>query len=469
MEKKVVLAPGKRPLDKHQRRAIHFITCHGGQAGVFMDCGTGKTLVGIRYTEHGYFPGLVVCRRDDFLTWKLELFAEGYSEDQILFIDKSNVKLPKTPPLWAIITYDRVKQSKILRWIKSIKWGIVIGDELHMIKKWKTIRTKRVISGTRHIPRRLGLTATPINNTLLDIYSEALFIDNGKTFGNNEWRFKRRFFIKPADFPGWFLRRGAKKKIESLMETMSFSVNADDVLDLPEIKPPVVKGVPMTGMQRKYRKQVLQDWELTIENETVDIDQVIAQISKLRQIAAGFLYKPDGGYIKIKNRKMKLLSDLMKEEQYLKLKTKIVVWCAHIAEIEMIGEMLRDSHVSYVEFHGSKRKRNNESRMRFLQDPKCRLFLGQADKGVGINELVVADSAVYYSNSFRVVSRVQSKKRIRRRGSDMHEFITYYDLVTEGSIDEHILQSLNKNISVAESILEKIKQKTKLGTIFGDY
>lgn len=464
-----MLKRGKRPLDKHQRRAIHFITRHGGQAGVFMDCGTGKTLVGIRYAEHGYFPALIICRRDDFLTWKLELFAEGYTEDQILFIDKSNVKLPKTAPLWVIITYDRVKRPKILRWIKSIKWGIVIGDELHMVKKWKTVRTKRVINSTRHIPRRIGLTATPINNTLLDIYSQALFIDNGKTFGNNEWRFKRKFFIKPADFPGWFLRRGSKQKIEKLMDTMSFSVNADDVLDLPPIRPPVIKAVPMTGMQRKYRKQVLEEWELTLDNETVDIDQVIVQISKLRQIAAGFLYKPDGSYIKIKNRKLKLLSDLMNDDQYLKQKTKIVIWVAHIAEIEIIGEMLRDSHVSYVEFHGSKRKRNNESRMQFLQDPKCRVFLGQADKGVGINELVVSDSALWFSNSFRVVSKVQAQKRIRRRGSDRHEFITYYDLVTEGSIDEHILNSLNKNMSVAESILKQIRQKNKFGTIFGGF
>jgi len=463
-----MLKSGKRPLDPHQRRGIHFITRHNGCAGIFADGGTGKTLIAIRYAEHGYFPALVIGRRDDFLTWKTELTDEGYSPEDILYIDKSNVKLPKIPPLWTVITYDRVKNPKILWWIKSIKWGIVIGDELHSIKKWKTIRTKRVIAGTRHIPRRLGLTATPINNTLLDIYSEALFIDNGKTFGNNEWLFKRKYFIKPDGFPGFFLRRGAKEKIEKLMETMSFSVNADDVLDLPIRRPPIIKSIPMTGMQRKYRKQILEEWELTIDSETVDIDQVIVQLSKLRQIAAGFLYKPDGSILHIKNRKIKLLSDLMKDNQYLGLKSKIVIWCAHIAEIKIIGQMLHDSNISYVKFHGSNQKRNNRARQQFLKDAKCRVFLGQSDKGVGINELVVANSAVYYSNSFRVVSRVQSELRIRRRGSNIHKNITYYDLVTERSIDEHILKSLRKNIYIAESILEKIKQKTKLGLIFSD-
>ena len=463
-----MLKQDKRPLDKHQRRGIHFITRHNGQAGVFCDCGTGKTLIAIRYIEQGYFPAIIICRRDDFLTWKTELEDEGYYHCDMTFIDKSNVELPRAATKWTIITYDRVKNPKILKWIKSIKWQCVVADEIHMIKKWKTIRTKRVIAATRHISRRLGLTATPINNTLLDIYSESLFINNGKTFGRNEWRFKRKYFIKPADFPGFFLRRGAKEKIEKLMDTMSFSVDADDVLDLPPQRS-IIKGVAMTGMQRKYYKQILEDWELTIENDTVDIDHVIVQLSKLRQIASGFLYKPDGGYITIKNRKIRLLADLMNDDQYLKLKNKIVIWAAHIAEIELISQMLSESSISCVQFHGSNRRKNNTARLRFLKDSKCRVFIGQADKGVGINELVVADSAVTFSNSFRVVSKIQAKKRIRRRGSDMHKQITYYELVTEKSIDVHVLKSLNKNISIADSILEKIKQKTKLGTIFGNF
>ena len=468
MVETLVLLLTKRPLDKHQRRGIHFITRHNGQAGIFCDCGTGKTLMAIRYVEQGYFPALVICRRDDFLTWRTELKDEGYSYDDMTFIDKSKIKLPKTATKWTIITYDRVKRQDFMKWIKSIKWQIAIADEIHMIKKWDTIRTKRVINATRHIPRRLGLTATPVNNTLMDVYSECLFIDNGKTFGSNEWRFKRRYFIKPENFPGWFLRHGVKKKIETLMDKISFSVDADDVLDLPPQRS-VIKSVPMTGMQRKYQKQILEEWELTIENETVDIDQVIVQLSKLRQVAAGFLYKPGGGIVKIKNNKMKLLSSLLNDDQYLKLKSKIVIWAAHIAEIELISQMLSESKIKCVQFHGSNRKRNNEARRQFLKNPKCRVFIGQADKGVGINELVVADSAVTFSNSFRVVSKVQAKKRIRRRGSNVHKVITYYELVTEKSIDEHILKSLNKNISVAESILEKLKQKTKLGVIFNDF
>ena len=65
----------KRSLMKHQRRALHFINQHKGRAGIFMECGTGKTLVGIRYALK-HLPTLIICRRDDFSTWKDELILE---------------------------------------------------------------------------------------------------------------------------------------------------------------------------------------------------------------------------------------------------------------------------------------------------------------------------------------------------------------------------------------------------------
>ena len=45
----------------------------------------------------------------------------------------------------------------------------------------------------------------------------------------------------------------------------------------------------------------------------------------------------------------------------------------------------------------------------------------------------------------------------------------YYDLITENSIDVEILRSLNKNIDIAEDILMKLRQKTKLGKIFKSF
>ena len=89
---------------------------------------------------------------------------------------------------------------------------------------------------------------------------------------------------------------------------------------------------------------------------------------------------------------------------------------------------------------------------------QTRIFVGQVDGGVGLNELKVASVAIYFSNSRKVLSRRQSEGRIRRRGSEIFKEITYYDLLTEDTIDVHILKSIKKSVSLADYILAEIRK-----------
>jgi len=460
----------KKTLKKYQRRALHFINRHKGCAGVFMDCGTGKTLVAIRYAMK-FLPALIVCRRDDFLTWETELEEEEFDMDRVRFIQKGNHdictlfnELFDNEVDWVFMPYDLVKNKSIKSFVDGTKWGVCIADESHMIKRWKSTRTKRLIAATKHVPRNLALTGTPLTNDLLDIFSQGLFINGGKTFGKKEWNFRNRYFIKPPNFPGWVPKRGAKDEIKRRLKELAFYIDIDDVLKLPNQRT-IVKGVPMTGVQRKYHDQILKEWELTIDGKTCDIDHVIVQLSKLRQIAGGFLYRPDHSPMYIRNKKIDLLKDMVTSTQYFGENTKIVIWCSHTAEILKIAEVVESINDKCVTFYGSKSKEKNLARQEFKKNPKIRFFIGQVDAGVGINELVVSNVGIYYSNSFKVLSKTQSKKRIRRMGSGRHKHITYCELVTEKSIDLHILKCLKSNIDIASYILTKIKQRNKLGDI----
>jgi hypothetical protein len=87
------------------------------------------------------------------------------------------------------------------------------------------------------------------------------------------------------------------------------------------------------------------------------------------------------------------------------------------------------------------------------------------DAGVGMNELVVADTAMYWSNSFKVVSRQQSERRNRRIGSEGHDIITYWDLLSEGTVDKRILRGVRSSMDVATGILQEIKAGKKLRTV----
>ncbi len=450
-----------RKLMPHQKEALNFLKTHRGQACLFLACGTGKTLVAIKYAQQ-HLPVLIICRRDDFLTWQQELTLENISKKDIFFIESSKqVLLPK--PKWVIITYDLIRNKRIAMYIKSRQWQIVIADESHSIKRWKALRTKKVIKITRHISRRIVMTGTPITNDPGDVFTQCLFVDEGKLFGSSYWSFRNTYYIQSG--PGWYLRHNSKKRIISKLKSLAFHVREDDVLTLPPIRR-LIKAVPMSGQQRRYYKKIIEDWEIQLpKQEIIELNQVIAQLTKLRQVASGFIYDKNHKPVWLKAPKLKLLKELLISENYLAHKPKIVIWCSHTAEIIAIAQLAQKLSIGIVTFYGSKRKDKDEARKRFYKNKHIKLFIGQSDSGIGMNELVVADTAIYYSNSFKVVSRQQSEARIRRRGSEAHKIITYWDLISENSIDEHILKSLRSHISLANYILSKIREGGSISRI----
>lgn len=452
----------RRPLDRHQVIGKMFISQLNNRAGLFMRPGTGKTLTAIRAFEH-LTPILLILRRDDVLTWKLELERDNIKGFR--FIDDFRESLPIPKPVdWLAVTYDLLKSDDVFKWVSESKFKAVIADELHMIKRWDSSRTKEVVRATSHIPCRLGLTGTPITNELEDVFSEALFIDGGKAFGTHHRSFMHKYYVKSGY--GWYARRTAKEEIANKLKEFAYVVHEDDVLNLPK-KYSVIKSAPMGGMQKRYFNQVMNEWELTLQSgETIDIDHVIVQIEKLRQISGGFYYEPDKSWVELRCPKLDMLMEMV-TDGVLAAKKKIVVWSNYTAEIERIHRTMTETGISAVMFRGSKRSEKEAARSKFATDPKCRVFIGQVDSGVGMNELVCADSAVYYSNSRKVVSRDQSMARTRRRGSEVHDSITYYDLVTEGGSDLALIDAVNQKMDIASVILTEIKNRRFDRSFFG--
>lgn len=440
----------------HQSEFFAFIREHSGRACGFLAPGTGKTIVAIRSAQTGPPPYLIICRRDDYMTWLIELEAEGVQSDDILEIDSGDELPDDGPRSWTIVSYDLTKNETIAEYIRDTPWSMVIADESDYIKHFSSARTKTVIRTTRHIPRRLALTGSAITNCESDVFSQCLFVDDGATFGKEEWDFYNKYYLRGN--PGWYIRKGSAALITERLKRIAYSVHEDDVLKLPP-KRFIVKSAPMSPIQRKHYQRALDDWEIELATgETIEFNQVIVQLTKLRQIASGFFYRPDGTVESFKCPKVDLLLDLLKDPAALGRKSKVAVWCSHVAEIERIAAASRERKWPCVTFYGSDREAKELSRKRFRDDKRVRLFIGQSDSGRGMNELIVADSSVYFSNSFKVASRQQSERRTRRKGSEIHTRIDYWDLVTEGSVDKHILRGVRTRMDIATAMLAELRK-----------
>jgi len=448
-------------LMKHQTKALDFIKSCKGQAGIFLPPGTGKTRVAIEALRDS-LHNLVICRRDDFVTWTLELTKWGVSPDYISYVKSFEDALVFHRPLtqWTLITHDLVR--KFVKEVSTSGFTAAVVDESHKIKDWKTLRTKAIIRSTRRIPLRLALTGTPATEEPIDLFSQCLFVDDGHTLGYSYWVFKNRYYVKSG--PGWYIRRGAREQIRSLIQPVAFT-------ESPQVKLPprryLAKFAPMSGLQRKYYESLLNKWEYEIhKGRIIELNNVLQRLTKLRQVASGFIYGPPEKWLLgkstkwLNSSKLKLLEELLTSPDYLLNKPKLVIWCTWLAEIDKIYELSKKLEIRAVTYYGSNsREANKAARVYFATDDSIHWFIGQVDSGLGMNELVVADTAVYFSNSYRGESRIQSEARIYREGSQKHSLITYWDLLTEGSVDLLVLKCLQRKKSLASYILHQSPDK----------
>jgi SNF2 family DNA or RNA helicase len=94
-----------------------------------------------------------------------------------------------------------------------------------------------------------------------------------------------------------------------------------------------------------------------------------------------------------------------------------------------------------------------------FQDPddNLRFFVGNPRTGGYGLTLTAAKTVIYYSNNFDLEVRLQSEDRAHRIGQTSK--VTYIDLITPGTVDEHIVKALRNKINIASAVLgEELKE-----------
>lgn len=107
-----------------------------------------------------------------------------------------------------------------------------------------------------------------------------------------------------------------------------------------------------------------------------------------------------------------------------------------------------------AEFHGGIPEGERTEVRQTFQDPDSplRFLVLQVDTGgVGLT-FTAADKAYYLSNGFSLESRLQSEARNHRAGSEVHNRITYTDVVAEDTLDPKVLHTLREKLSLANVI-----------------
>lgn len=194
----------------------------------------------------------------------------------------------------------------------------------------------------------------------------------------------------------------------------------------------------------------------------------ITRLLRLQQITCGYLPTDDEAEpvytIPGPNRRLDLLCDLIEESQH-----KVIVWARFQMDITLIMDALRERGISAVRYDGlvsdDERARAKElfqgertlyangqvvGREPVPPEEQAQVFVGNPAAGATGLTLTAAKTVIYYSNSFKLIDRLQSEDRAHRIGQTNN--VLYIDLVAEDSVDEKIVDALRNKFNVASQI-----------------
>jgi SNF2 family DNA or RNA helicase len=467
-----------KALWNHQKRGILFAREKAKQGvgiGLFFEQGTGKTRTTLeilqdRYREGGAIkPTLILCPPVVVPNWKSEfkLYTDiperkviTLTGPQIDRVAKFETLLHFDPNFIAITNYEALLMDRLFNLLNHWMPEIIVADESHKIKTHNAKRTKQLIKLSERARFSYVLSGTPVLNTPMDLFSQYLVMDRGKTFGQNFFGFRNRYFIdknanmpKHVRFPKWELQVGAIERINRSVTETSIRVRKSECLDLP----PVVKQrieVKMLPQQQKAYEEMKNDFITFYQSNACVAQLALTKLLRLQQIVSGYISFEDGGVTHFKDSEREsALKELLEE---LTPNHKVIVWAVFQENYKVIERVCKDLGVKYVGVYGGISETQRQEAIKdFNQDQATRVYIGNPlSGGIGVN-LTVSDISIYYSRDFSLESALQSAARNHRGGSEIHQKITHIDLITPETIDEIIVEKLHEKESNGELLISQ--------------
>lgn len=308
------------------------------------------------------------------------------------------------------------------------RFDMVVVDEAHVLRSHQNKAFKGFVKYLIDIPLRYLLTGTPIGNEYTGVWALYYLLDEGETYGETFHKFSRRFFYVFYVNDRWPVYRLLKDKRADFFDLFwrrAVRWEETECADLPE-KSYMNLPVTMEGKQLQAYNQFLAE----AEEKELPTEHVTYPLMRLTSGVGETWMSPKLEAIQY------IAEEVVKErEDYL------IIWHWLQDEGDLIASHLRKKlKIKVAEVRGNISDTKKKKALEDWHAGKVRcLVANPRSLGIGV-DLYEARLAVYFSNSFSVIDRRQSEKRIHRKGQTRP--VKYIDLVCEDSIDEYILEQL---------------------------
>ena len=450
--------------------------------GLFMEMGTGKSKVLIDEIASLYMRGkisaaLIVAPKGVYRNWErgeipthmpdeIPLHVAAWKAPSEMTIqDKKDLKeiLIVNGRLRILLmnveAFSGTKGSKFAAQFLHKSNTLMSVDESTTIKTPSAARTKNILKIGKLAKYRRIMTGSPVTKNPLDVYSQLEFLSD-KILRQNYWAFRSRYAImrnvnfgpRSTQLVVGFQRLPELNKV---VEQHSYRVLKEDCLDLPD-KVYEKRFVSLTPEQVKAYEEMRRFNMTELEGETMTSLSSLTALIRLHQISCGHVTLDSGETKALKSNRMNELLNVLDE-----VEGKVIIWASYRFDLKHIEETLKNKfgEESTASYFGDTKDKDRQNIVERFQDKNSKLkyFVGNPSTGGYGLTLTAAHTVIYYSNTYDLEKRMQSEDRAHRIGQVNK--VTYIDLISEGTVDEKIVQSLRSKIDIASAVMgEDVKE-----------
>ncbi len=421
------------------------------------DMGLGKTLQVISLLlmeQHEWKSGekecrrsLIVCPASLVYNWKRELERFAPELDGVIIagnIAEREAQIRSTRPGQILVTsYDLLKRDVEI--YKDIVFAIQVIDEAQYIKNAGTQAAKGVKQITATF--KLALTGTPIENRLSELWSIFDYLMPGFLYSYKKFR-------EEIETP--IVTNHEEEKMDRLKKMIRPFIlrrlKTDVLKDLPE-KLEENWFAKIEGEQKAlyeaHVEQLRQALNKTTEKEfNSNKMQFLAELMKLRQICCdpALLYEN----YKAESAKTEMCLDMISNA--IEGGHKVLLFSQFTTMLDRLALRLDKAGIRYYMLTGSVNKEKRMEMVENFQTDDVPVFcISLKAGGTGLN-LTAADIVIHYDPWWNVAVQNQATDRAHRIGQT--NVVTVYKLVTQGTIEEKIIDIQERKRRLAEQVLE---------------
>lgn len=468
--------------------------------------GLGKTYMAFGILNHLWANQLVdkcliVCRPEGVTNLKRELLkfnTFGLTEDDIYIVSVKN-RDPFNSDAKVVITnyrsflmvcsdyYKKSHKNKTLNSktrlvnppIDLSNWGnigrVLFVDEAHSAKNRQAGQTKCLIKEAEFFRFRYLMSGTPYPNGVMDLWSQFKIMDpNIIHLDYNEWLNKIAYIgTRFSQYQFREYKPGPVKSFLQKVDPWIIREFAEDNLNLPE---QVIKKVyfELSPKQREiYKKFVVYVMQSVIQNNTMKtvMREVYKQFAKVEQaVIDPCMMKDklgegsDPELVKLVNQwkfednpRVEMCDSIIEDIFDRKPDSKIILWSGHPSTIKRLGEHYSkyDPVLVHGEIPSDSRPRDQQIAEivdEFKNDKKHKILIASYYMIATSQNIIEANSMIFYDRSWDYVILDQSKERNHRPTSTFDSIEVYY-LIGENTIEEKQDRVLEKRNNIDRELL----------------